>query len=99
MEREHTHVRLEDILEQRALAGELVVAGSATVELCVEVKPELVTELEDLTDPRGDLGLEGVVERAVQLDEVRRVRPFLRLDARQRDGAMDREVEVVPPQE
>src|SRR5204863_1357547 len=91
--------RLEELLEKRTFAAELLLAGATVVEVGVEVEAELVPELHDLAKTRRDLGLERVVVRAVQLHEVCRARSLVRLDARERDRSVHREVEIVSPED
>ena len=55
-------------------------------------------EREDRADTRGDLALQRVVVRAVQVEEVRCARAGLSLDPREREGTVNGEVEVVSPQ-
>jgi hypothetical protein len=48
----HPPLRLEDLLEQRSLARKLLLAEVASVEVGIEVQPELVAELDDRPDAR-----------------------------------------------
>ena len=92
---EGEHLHAERLLEEVAARGQLVVDTS---ERRVEVEPQVVPELENRPHRVDVRLLERVVEPAVEVEEVRRSRAFLRFDARERKRALDREVEVVAPE-